>query len=281
MVIIDMQRARDGSGLNPKLLAPLLVLVVVVVLLLAFGMFVQVGPGERGVLMTWGAVQPGVLQPGLHVKLPVAQSVSKMDVQVQNSEAAETSASHDLQIVTTTVATNWHIQPADAEWVYQNIGTEPALVAKIITPAISNAVKAVTAHYDAEDLIVNRDVVRGQIDTHIRDALKAYRVVIDSVNITDFSFSPEYATAIEQKQVAQQKAQQAQYDLEKAKVVAQQRVVEATAQGEAQKLLQETLTPQIIQQQAIAKWNGVLPQVVGGNGVLPMIGNAGGGPITK
>lgn len=281
MVIIDMQRARDGSGLNPKLLAPLLVLVVLVVLLLAFGIFVQVGPGERGVLMTWGAVQPGVLQPGLHIKLPVAQSVSKMDVQVQNSEAAETSASHDLQIVTTTVATNWHIQPPDAEWVYQNIGTEPALVAKIITPAISNAVKAVTAHYDAEDLIVNRDVVRGQIDTHIRDALKAYRVVIDSVNITDFSFSPEYATAIEQKQVAQQKAQQAQYDLEKAKVVAQQRVVEATAQGQAQKLLQETLTPQIIQQQAIAKWNGVLPQVVGGNGVLPMIGNAGGGPIAK
>ena len=281
MVIIDMQRARDGSGLNPKLLAPLLVLVVLVVLVLAFGIFVQVGPGERGVLMTWGAVQPGVLQPGLHIKLPVAQSVSKMDVQVQNSEAAETSASHDLQIVTTTVATNWHIQPPDAEWVYQNIGTEPALVAKIITPAISNAVKAVTAHYDAEDLIVNRDVVRGQIDTHIRDALKAYRVVIDSVNITDFSFSPEYATAIEQKQVAQQKAQQAQYDLEKAKVVAQQRVVEATAQGQAQKLLQETLTPQIIQQQAIAKWNGVLPQVVGGNGVLPMIGNAGGGPIAK
>jgi regulator of protease activity HflC (stomatin/prohibitin superfamily) len=164
--------------------------------------------------------------------------------------------------------------PADAEWVYQNIGNEAALVAKIITPSISNAVKAVTAHYDAEDLIVNRDVVRGQIDTHIRDALKGYRVVIDSVNITDFSFSPEYATAIEQKQVAQQRAQQAQYDLEKAKVVAQQRVVEAQAQAQAQKLLQQTLTPEIIQQQAIAKWNGVLPQVVGGNGVLPMIGNA-------
>jgi len=154
-------------------------------------------------------------------------------------------------------------------------------VTKIIKPAISNAVKAVTAHYNAEDLIVNRDQVRGQIDAHIRDALKTYRVVIDSVNITDFSFSPEYATAIEQKQVAQQKAQQAQYDLEKAKVVAQQRVVEAQAQAQAQKLLQETLTPELIQQQAIVKWNGVLPQVVGSNGVLPMIGNASSGAVTK
>ena len=117
MATIDMQRIRNGSGLIPKLLAPLLVLGVVVLLLLGFGLVVQVGPGERGVLMTWGAVQSGVLEPGLHFKIPVAQTVSKMDVQVQNSEAAETSASHDLQIVTTTVATNWHILPADAEWV--------------------------------------------------------------------------------------------------------------------------------------------------------------------
>jgi regulator of protease activity HflC (stomatin/prohibitin superfamily) len=272
MAVIDIGSAR--TGLRYRMLAPLVAFGIVAVLLIAAGLFVQVGPGERGVLMTWGAVQPGVLDPGLHYKIPLAQTVAKMDVQVQNSQAAETSASHDLQIVTTTVATNWHILPADAEWVYQNIGNESALVTKIITPAISNAVKAVTAHYDAEDLIVNRDVVRGQIDSHIRDALKGYRVVIDSVNITDFSFSPEYATAIEQKQVAQQRAQQAQYDLEKAKVVAQQRVVEAQAQAQAQKLLQETLTPEIIQQQAIVKWNGVLPQVVGANSVLPMIGNA-------
>ncbi|MGH8254629.1 MAG: prohibitin family protein [Steroidobacteraceae bacterium] len=281
MVTIDMQHIHRGSSVINHLLTPLLIVGVVVAVLIAFGLFVQVGPGERGVLMTWGAVQPGVLDPGLHFKVPLAQTVAKMDVQVQNSEAAETSASHDLQIVTTTVATNWHILPADAEWVYQNIGNESGLVAKIIKPAISNAVKAVTAHYDAEDLIVNRDMVRGQIETHIRAALMNYRVVIDSVNITDFSFSPEYATAIEQKQVAQQKAQQAQYDLDKAKVVAQQRVVEAQAQAQAQKLLQQTLTPEIIQQQAIAKWNGVLPQVVGSNGVLPMIGKVAAGAIAK
>ncbi|MGH8142273.1 MAG: prohibitin family protein [Steroidobacteraceae bacterium] len=281
MVTIDMQHIHRGSSVINHLLTPLLIVGVVVAVLIAFGLFVQVGPGERGVLMTWGAVQAGVLDPGLHFKVPLAQTVTKMDVQVQNSEAAETSASHDLQIVTTTVATNWHILPADAEWVYQNIGNESGLVAKIIKPAISNAVKAVTAHYDAEDLIVNRDMVRGQIETHIRAALMNYRVVIDSVNITDFSFSPEYATAIEQKQVAQQKAQQAQYDLDKAKVVAQQRVVEAQAQAQAQKLLQQTLTPEIIQQQAIAKWNGVLPQVVGSNGVLPMIGKVAAGAIAK
>jgi regulator of protease activity HflC (stomatin/prohibitin superfamily) len=235
--------------------------------------FVQVGPGQRGVLMTWGAVRSGVLEPGLHLKLPLAQSVVKLDVQVQKSQAEEMAASLDLQNVSTTVATNWHILPADAEWVYQNVGNEDALVEKIIKPAISNSVKAVSAQSNAEDLIVHRDDVRTRIDAQITAELNKYRIVVDSVNIVNFHFSTEYAQAIEQKQVAQQHAQQAEYELQKAKVTAQQRIVEAQAQSESQKLLQATITPDIIRQQAVAKWNGVLPQVIGGNGVLPMIGN--------
>ena len=246
---------------------------VLVALILASGAFAQIGPGERGVLMTFGAVQPGVLDPGLHLKIPFMQSVAHMNVQVQNSQDIETAASLDLQNVSTTVATNWHILPGDAEWVYQHIGSEPQLIRKVIRPAISNAVKAVTAHFNAQDLIVERDQVRNQIEGQLRTALSPFRVVVDAVNITDFHFSRQFAAAIEEKQVAQQRALQAEYELQKAKVVAQQRIVEATAQSQAQKLLQSTLTPQLIQQEAVSKWNGHLPQVVGGRGVLPMIGN--------
>ena len=249
--------------------------IVIIILIVAGGLFVQIGPGQRGVLMTFGAVQNGVLDPGLHLKLPFMQSVAKMDVQVQNSQAAETAASLDLQNVSTGVATNWHILPADAEWVYQHVGNEGDLVDKIIRPAISNSVKAVTAHYNAEDLIIHRDQVRSEIQTQITSELQPYRVVVDSVNITDFHFSDEFAQAIERKQIAQQRALQAKYELDQAKVLAQQRVVEAQAQSQAQQLLQQTLTPEIIQQQAIAKWDGRLPAVVGDKSVLPMIGNLG------
>lgn len=240
---------------------------------LTFAGFVQIGPGQRGVLMTWGAVQHGVLDPGLHMKIPFMQTVAKMDVQIQNSQASETAASMDLQDVESEVAVNWHILPADAEWIYQHVGNERALGTRVIKPAISNAVKAVTAHFNAEDLVVHRDDVRNQIESQIKAALTPYRVVVDSVNITNFQFSPQYAQAIEEKQVAQQKALQAAYDLQKAKVRAQQKIVEATAQSKAQALLRQTLTPEIIQQEAIQKWNGVLPTVTGGGGVLPMIGN--------
>jgi regulator of protease activity HflC (stomatin/prohibitin superfamily) len=260
---------------NSRTLRPALITgaIIVVILLIMGGVFVQIGPGQRGVLMTFGAVHDGVLDPGLHLKLPFMQSVVRMDVQVQNSQAAETAASLDLQNVTTTVATNWHILPADAEWVYQHIGSESDLVDKIIRPAISNSVKAITAHYNAEDLIIHRDQVRDQIQAQITSELQPYRIVVDSMNITDFHFSDEFAQAIERKQIAQQRALQAQYELQQAKVLADQRIVEATAQSQAQKLLQQTLTPQIIQQQAIAKWDGHLPAVVGEKGALPMIGN--------
>jgi regulator of protease activity HflC (stomatin/prohibitin superfamily) len=256
--------------------------IIIIALIIMGGIFVQIGPGQRGVLMTFGAVHNSVLDPGLHLKLPFVQSVARMDVQVQNSQAQETSASLDLQNVSTTVATNWHILPADAEWVYQHIGGESDLVDKIIRPAISNSVKAVTAHYNAEDLIIHRDAVRDEIQKEITAELQPYRVVVDSVNITDFHFSEEFAQAIERKQIAQQRALQARYELDQAKVLAQQRVVEAQAQSQAQQLLQQTLTPEIIQQQAIAKWDGHLPAVVGDKSVLPMIGNiAAATPTTR
>lgn len=264
----------NSRSLRPALFAGAIIVVVFIVI---GGVFVQIGPGQRGVLMTFGAVHEGVLEPGLHLKMPFAQSVVRMDVQVQNSQAAETAASLDLQNVSSTVATNWHILPADAEWVYQHIGSESDLVDKIIRPSISNSVKAVTAHYNAEDLIVHRDNVRDEIQKQITAELQPYRVVVDSVNITDFHFSEEFAQAIERKQIAQQRAFQARYELEQAKVLAQQRVVEAQAQSQAQQLLQQTLTPEVIQQQAIAKWDGRLPTVVGGSGVLPMIGNVASG----
>ncbi len=151
-------------------------------LILLNGSFVIIGPGQQGVLMTWGAVQKGTLPPGLHLKIPLVQTVMRINVQVQNLNAEESAASLDLQNVFTTVATNWHILADDAGWVYQNVGEEKALADRILRPAISNATKAVTAHYNAEDLIVHRDAVRTAIEQHIIVAVQPFHIIVDSVN---------------------------------------------------------------------------------------------------
>lgn len=243
-----------------------------VVLLALWSSVVTIGPGNRGVLMTFGAVHQGVLTPGLHFKLPFMQTVKQMNVQIQKSQTDETAASRDLQNVSTEVAVNWAINPVDAEWVYQHLGDESELTSKVIAPVVSNAVKAVAAKYNAEDLIESRAKVAAEIQQQIITALNQYKVQVQGVNITNFQFSHVYTEAIEQKQVAQQRALQATYDLQRTKIQAEQEVAQAEGQSQAQKLLQQTITPQIIQLKAVEKWNGVLPQVVGGGGTLPMVG---------
>jgi regulator of protease activity HflC (stomatin/prohibitin superfamily) len=245
---------RPHIGRGPNRLIVLLV-VLVVVAVAAFQAAVTVPAGERGVLLRFGNALKVPLTPGLHFIIPFVDAVVLMNVQVQKSQDSESAASRDLQDVTTTVATNWHILPEQASAIYQD------------------AVKANTAFYNAEDIIAHRDELRSKITAQLSERLKRYDVAIDAVNLTNITFSKAFNDAIEAKQVSQQQAQQAEYDLQKAKVAAQQKVVEAQAQSDAQKLLQQTLTPQIIQQQAIQKWNGVLPTVVGTGGVLPMIGN--------
>ncbi|HEV2464701.1 MAG TPA: prohibitin family protein [Acidobacteriaceae bacterium] len=250
-----------------------------VIVILLFGSYVTIPSGYRGILTTFGAASQNVLAPGLHFKLPFVQEIVRMNVQVQKNQLTEHAASLDLQDVETTVATNWNINNDDASWIYQQIGMEDVLNDRIIQPVVSNAIKAVVAHYNAEDLVEKRDQVRGQIEDLIRKNLKPYHVNVDvdGVSITNFAFSPDYENAIEQKQVAQQRAQQAEYELQQAKVEAERQIAQAQGQAEAQKLLQQTLTPQLIQQQAIQKWDGHLPGVVGGSGVMPMIGNVSGG----
>ena len=244
--------------------------------------FREVGPGSRGVLMNFSSVQPGVLAPGLHLVVPIMQSVVQMDVQVQNYQSKEEAASRDLQTVHTEVAVNYHIMPEDAAWVYQHVGPLPQVEARVIAPAISNTVKAATAHYDAADLIVRRDKVALEINTLLRTALRPYRVIIDAVNITDFQFSAEFTAAIEAKQVAQQQAQQAAFTLDKVRVDAQQQVLQAQAhataqiaaaegQSKANTMVTATLSPSILQQLAIQRWNGVLPTYLGAGAPMPFL----------
>jgi len=246
---------------------------VVIVLLIFIGYLstTTIGPGERGVLMDFGAVQPGVMQPGFHFIVPFMQSVIHMNVRVQKYKEAERAASKDLQEVKTTVAVDWHINSKDANWIYQHLGTESNVEINIISPTVANAVKAITADYNAKDLIVERDRVRNATENMVRRDLKQYHIMVDSLNITNFQFSSQFSAAIERKQVAQQQALQARYELQRAEVEAKQKIVTATAEAKAMKLKEVSVTPGLIQWEAVQKWNGTLPSIVGGH--IPFIVN--------
>jgi regulator of protease activity HflC (stomatin/prohibitin superfamily) len=219
--------------------------------------------GSVGVVTRWGAVNR-VAYPGLGMKIPIAEGVVRMDVRTLKDEADATAASKDLQVVSSKIAINYHLDGKYAVDVYQNIG--PNYKDVVIAPAIQNIFKATTAQFTAEQLITQRESVRLQAENALTTQLAVYHVVVENFNIVNFDFSPEFNAAIEQKQVAQQQVETAKQRLAQAQVDAQSAVAQAQGQADAQKALKDTgaLSPEYLQYLFLNKWNGVLPSVMGG-----------------
>jgi len=259
------------QGRPPQLPVKMIVAVVILLLViaLAFQSFKVVGAGERGVVFNTleGGVQPRVMNEGLQFKLPFVEDIIPVDVRVQKSQTDASAASKDLQVVKSTIALNYHIEPSKANVVYQTIGTD--FKSRIIDPLVQESVKAVTAQYTAEELITKRSQVRDDIKAALAARLLTFNIIADEFNIVDFSFSDEFNRAIEAKQTAEQNALKARRDLERIKIEAEQTVTKAKAEADAQRLQRETITPILLQLRAIEKWNGVLPQVTGG--AMPFI----------
>ena len=203
--------------------------VVLVVGSVIFGSFTTIPAGQRGVVIRFGAITGNVLGEGLKTKVPFLDSVVKMSVQTQKYEAASTAASRDLQEVKTAIALNWRLDPSLAADVYKTLGLE--YIDRIAAPAIQETIKQVTARYNAEDLILKREEVKGAISESLAARLLERGIIAETVSITDFQFSATFIAAIEAKVAAEQSVLESKNKLERVKVEAQQR--EAVEQGEA------------------------------------------------
>ncbi|MCC0177853.1 prohibitin family protein [Waterburya agarophytonicola K14] len=199
---------------------------------LAFGVlkpFAIVKAGQRGVVMRFGKVQDTILDEGLHLMMPIVNTI------------------------------------------YQRIGDETEIITRIINPAVAEIVKAATAQKNAEEIITKRKEVKQEIDIELKERLNDYGILVDDVSLVNVSFSPEFTKAIEAKQIAEQQAKQADYEALKAEKTAQAEINRAKGQAEAQRLQKLTLTPAFLQKEAITKWDGKFPLVMGGEGTLPFI----------
>ena len=203
--------------------------VVVIVASLIIGSFTTVPAGHRGVVIRFSAVTGGILNEGLQVKLPFIDSVEKMSVQTQKYEADSFAVTNDLQDVNTTIALNWHLDPTMAAEVYRTLGLQ--FIERVAAPAIQETIKQVTAKYNAEDLILRRDEVKAAITDSLSNRLLERGIITETVSITNFQFSATFTAAIEAKVAAEQSVLEALNKLEQVKVEAQQR--EAEAKGEA------------------------------------------------
>lgn len=230
------------------------------ILILIFNSFTTVNAGHTGVITTFGKVNDTVLQEGLHFKVPFVQDIVEIDNRVLKAEVQCSSASKDLQIVSSVIALNYRVNTLSSASLYKNVGVD--FENTIVNPAIQECVKAITAKFTAEELITNRQSVGDQMRDILQQKIQPYGLNIEVFNIITFEFSDEFNAAIEAKQTAQQNALKAEQDLARIKVEAQQQVEEAKAEAEAYKLKSLEITDSMILMEYIDKWDGKLPTVV-------------------
>lgn len=260
----------------PSVIKYVVLVIVALVLLSWLNPFVVINAGHRGVITTFGKVNPTVLEEGLHFRIPVMQQVREINVQIQKAEGDGDAASRDLQQVHTKIALNYHLIPTRVAETFQLVGDLNSVGDRIIVPAVQEAFKATTAKYTAEELISKRPEVRDQISQFMKDRLLRHGIAIDEFSIVNFRFSESFNQAIEGKTTADQLKLKAERDLERIKVEAEQKIASAKAEAESLRLQKQEITPDLLklreienQRLALEKWNGQLPQVTGGS--VPMI----------
>jgi prohibitin 1 len=235
--------------------------IIAIIIIIALFPIVIVGAGMRGVVFNnFGGVENRIMGEGVHFRIPLVESVVSIPVRVQKTEVHAEAASKDLQTVNTDIVVNWHMDAGRVNKIYQQVGDEEAVRDRILTPAVNEVVKAATAQKTASEVLAKRPELKASIDKALSNRLSRYDILLDDVSITNVQFTPEFNKAIEDKQIAQQQAEQAKFLVEKAQ-----------SEAEANSVKQQSLTPAILQQRALEKWDGKLPVYYGSNTPLPFI----------
>ena len=255
------------------------IIILIIIGVIATASVKIVDSGHRGVLLHWNAVDltSPPLEEGLHFVIPFQDDVVNIEVRTLKYANDARSASKDLQTVETTVTVNYHPDKEAVHRLYKNLGLD--YENRVIQPAIEETVKQVTANYNAEELITKRPQVKSDIEFSIRERLSQFDVVTEVISITDFEFSALFASAIESKVEAEQKALKAENDLKRIEVEARQReanaiglansnIAEAKGEAEAIAIINQALAenPNYLEWLKTQAWDGKLPLVVGEGG---------------
>ncbi len=112
-----------------------------------------------------------------------------------------------------------------------------------VLPSVGNEVlKSVIARYTATQLLTEREQVSAKIREILKERLTEFHIVLDDVSITDLHFGPEFTKAIEEKQIAQQQAERAKFQVEQAIQDKRSTIIKAVGEAKAARLLGEAMT---------------------------------------
>lgn len=276
---------RPMDFFNPKRI--FISLIGIIFILLILDGFVMIPAGQTGVILDRGR---GVLEEtfptGLHLKIPFWQSVTKMDTRLQTYTMSATSAegevygndaiealTKDGQKVKVDVSVQFFLDEKTAPIVYEQVGLNYA--DKVVRPAARSVIRGVITGFNSKDLFQLETRQQGQdmMVERMRENLERKNLILDDILVRKVTFSEVYLQAIEEKQIAEQKIQKAEFEKQEAVIQKEKKIIEAEAEAEAIRLKGESLrkNPTVVQLEMIQKlapniqW-GILP-----DNVMPLL----------
>jgi len=233
-------------------------IVVTILAVISLNSFVIINPGQAGVISILGKARDGALLEGIHIKPPLISVIDIYDLTVQKFEVPAQSSTKDLQDLSARFAINFRLDPTQVVQVRRKQGTLENIVSKIIAPQTQESFKIAAARRTVEEAITKRNELKQDFDAALSERLDKYGIIVLDTSVVDLTFSPEFARAVEEKQIAEQRAQRAVYVAQEAEQEAQADINRAKGRAEAQRLLAETLKAQggqlVLQKEAIEAW---------------------------
>lgn len=246
---------------------PIVVLCLLVCFLILCNPFVMVGPGERGIKIKLGQVQPECYGEGLHLIFPFIQKFRTMDVKTQKNTLTTSVYTKDIQQARITYVINYNVQPDKVNKLFQEVGLDYGN--KILTPVVEGTIKDIIGKWNAQDLIANREKATGDILFKLQSQLSDNYINVTDFQMIDVNYSSVFEKAIENKVTAEQEALRAKNKTVQVQEEAKQKVIAAEAEARSMSIRAQALSQNksLVQYEAVQKWDGKMPQYMMGNSV--------------
>ncbi|MBM4285025.1 MAG: prohibitin family protein [Deltaproteobacteria bacterium] len=243
-----------------------------------FSMVKIVSPGYVGVLILFGKIH-GTITEGLHLVNPLV-TMEIMSVRTQEiMERAEVPSQEGLN-VGLEVSCLYHLLPQEAARVYQQIG--PRYQEVVVKPQFRAAIRGVTVRHEARALYTSgRELVASEIFKDLSGDLKARGIMVESILLRRMQLPKAIEDAINAKLAADQEAQRMRFILDKEKLEADRKRIEAQGIQDFQRIVSLGISDHYLRWKGIeateqlAKSNNAKIVIIGGRDGLPLILNTG------